>query len=171
MIETLIGSEKIAQRVAGMGKELTDFYSGKDFVMVIIANGGIFFGVDLARSIKLDFPVDIIATASYHNDSQSEELVFRCAPKLSLKGKNVLLVDEVLDSGVTLAKTIDKLYNYGAAEIKTAVLVTKVRSRCDEAVQAADWSGFVLPDVYLVGCGLDSHELYRSLPFLGVVSD
>ena len=139
--------------------------------MVIIANGGIFFGVDLARSIDLDFPVDIIATASYHNDAQSNELIFRCAPKLDLKGKNILLVDEVLDSGVTFAKTVKKLYKYGAAEVKTAVLVTKERSRCDEAVQSADWTGFVLPDVYLVGCGLDSHELYRSLPYLGVMSD
>lgn len=169
MIETVIDRKKIAERISEVGRELTEFYKGRDFTLVIIANGGVFFGVDLARSIDLDFSVDVIATSSYHNDVQGDDLLFRCAPKLSLEGKNILLVDEVLDSGVTLAKTIGKLLQAGAAEVKTAVLVTKERPRPENAVKAADWSCFSLPDIYLVGCGLDSHELYRSLPYLGAV--
>ena len=169
MIEVLIESSRIAERIAATGREISGFYRNRDFVMVIIANGGVFFGTDLARSIELDFPVDIIAVESYRNDVQDGELIFRCPPKLDLTGKEVLLVDEVLDSGVTLARTVEDMKKRGAVDVKCAVLVTKERQRRKEAVQSADWSCFSLPDVYLVGCGLDSNELYRNLPHLGII--
>ena len=169
MIETLIDRDSITERVAELGREISEYYKERDFMLVMLANGGVFFGVDLARAITIDFPMDIIAAASYHNDRQGDELIFRCSPKLDLKNKHILLVDEVLDSGVTLARTVEELKKLGAEDVKTAVLVTKERARKPEAVHCADWSGFTLPDVYLVGLGLDTNELCRNLPFLGVV--
>jgi hypoxanthine phosphoribosyltransferase len=169
MIRELVSSKEVARRTAEIGSEIAEYYSGRDLLLVMVANGGVFFGSDLARNIKLDFPVDIIAVSSYHNDQQAEELVFRCPPKLDCSGKCVLLVDEVLDSGNTLAATAAEFIRRGAKEVKTAVLVTKERARSASAVRKADWSCFNLPDVYLVGCGLDSNELYRNLDFLGVV--
>ena len=169
MVRVLVEKEKVVERIAELGKELTSYYRNRELVLVMLANGGVFFAVDLARQIELDFPVDIIAAASYKNDRQGEELTFRCPPKLDLAGKSVLLVDEVLDSGNTLARTVGELKKLGASEVKTAVLVTKERERKPDALQCADWSCFSLPDVYLVGCGLDSKELCRNLTYLGVM--
>lgn len=169
MIRELVGSADIHARISEVGRQLADHYRERDFMMVMIANGGVFFGSDLARAIDLDFPIDIIAVSSYHNDKQGESLDFRCPPKLDCAGKHILLVDEVLDSGNTLAATVRDFIRRGAADVKTAVLVSKERPRKETAVQNADWSCFSLPDVYLVGYGLDSNELCRNLDYLGVV--
>ena len=169
MIKELVSSGDIHKRISEVGKNLADYYRNRDFMLVMIANGGVFFGSDLARAIDLDFPIDIIEVSSYHNDKQGEALDFRCPPKLDCSGKYILLVDEVLDSGNTLAATVRDFLRRGAKEVRTAVLVTKERPRKTTAVQNADWSCFSLPDVYLVGYGLDSNELCRNLDYLGVV--
>ena len=168
MITQLVSSSDIRKKISELGSEIAQYYSERDLLLVMIANGGVFFGSDLARAIGLDFPIDIIAVSSYHNDKQGESLDFRCPPKLDCRNKCVLLVDEVLDSGNTLAATARDFLRRGAKEVKTAVLVTKKRERKETAIQTADWSCFTLDDVYLVGYGLDSNELYRNLDYLGV---
>ena len=168
MIKELVSSGDIRRRISEIGREIAEYYRERDFMLVMVANGGVFFGADLARAVDLDFPVDVIAVSSYHNDKQGESLDFRCPPKLDCTGKCVLLADEVLDSGNTLAAVARDFLKRGAKEVRTAVLVTKKRERKETAVQNADWSCFTLDDVYLVGCGLDSNELYRNLDYLGV---
>lgn len=167
--ELLISAEDIAKRVAELGAEITEFYRDTPLTVVALTNGAMFFAADLLRQIQLPLYVDTLSVASYHADKRGEEFDFRSQLKLDPKGRRILLVDEVLDSGVTLQRVSDFLREHGATDIRSAVIVSKAIKRPAHGLQQADWSGFSAPDSYLVGYGLDSHELYRNLPYIAVM--
>lgn len=167
--ELLISAEDIAKRVAELGAEITEFYRDTPLTVVALTNGAMFFAADLLRQIQLPLYVDTLSVASYHADKRGEEFDFRSQLKLDPKGRRILLVDEVLDSGVTLQRVSDFLREHGATDIRSAVIVSKAIKRPAHSLQQADWSGFSAPDSYLVGYGLDSHELYRNLPYIAVM--
>ena len=161
---TLISPERIRARVAELGEELSLFYEGRELTMVILMNGALFFGADLARAIRAPLRLDSIAVQSYVQDAPSGKLTIRCAPKLDPAGRNILLADDVLDTGLTLRDTADWFRAKGAADVRTCVLLDKV---FDDPARAklihADWVGFRIPDRYVIGYGLDSEEAYRNL--------
>ena len=166
--EPLATQEEISRRLAEIGREISSFYSDRDLTVVAIANGGILFAADLVRAIDLPLKLDVIAVSSYRQDRAGDQMVLRAEPKLDPAGADILLVDEVLDTGRTLLRLIDYFRNRGAASVRTAVAVDKKRERPD-GLAKADWTCFSLPDRYLVGYGLDSCELYRNLPVIGAI--
>ena len=167
-MKVLFSESEIAARVAETGAEITRSYQGNPLTVMLIVNGAFIFGADLVRKLDLDCWVDSFAAASYSNDRSTGTVSFRSPPKLPVEGRHILLVDEVLDSGRTMKKVAEYLRNAGAASVKCAVLVEKDIPRPD-GLDHADWACFHCPDQYLVGCGLDSNELYRNLPYIGVM--
>jgi len=168
-MEILFDEAAIRARVAEMGREIGAFYGDDLVTLVVLANGALIFGADLARSLTCPVEWDVISVASYAGDRSSGEVAFRGAPKLDPAGRRILLADEVLDTGLTLAAVKKYFLDRGAKEVKTTVIVEKDRPRPAGALEHADWTGVVLPDRYLVGYGLDSHEKHRNLPHVAAL--
>ena len=164
-MKTLVTEAEIAARVAELGREISAFYGDAPVTMVVLANGALIFGADLARRITSPLEWDVLGVNSYLADRNTGKLAVRPSLKLDPAGRRILVVDEVLDSGVTLAEVRRTLLAAGAAEVRTAVMVEKRRPR-PGGLEHADWRGFELPDRYLVGYGLDSHERLRNLPYI-----
>lgn len=167
--QLLFSADDIARRVAELGAEITDFYRDSPLTVVALTNGAMFFAADLLRHIQLPLYVDTLSVASYHADRRGDQFEFRSQLKLNPTGRRILLVDEVLDSGVTLQRVSDFLRQHDVLDVRTAVIVSKAIARPPEGLPQADWTGFSAPDGYLVGYGLDSHELYRNLPYIAVL--
>lgn len=160
----LISSDRIRARVAELGEELTRFYEGSPLTMVILMNGALFFGADLARAIRLPLRLDSMGVQSYCQDVSSGRVTIRSAVKLDPAGRRILLVDDILDTGLTLEKTAKAFLDAGAVDVRTCVLLNKIfDDPAKEKKFAADWVGFRIPDRYAVGYGLDSEEEHRNL--------
>lgn len=164
-MKVLFRKEEIELRVKEMGREISEHFEGADLTLVILANGGIFFGVDLARAISIPVWVDVIGVGSYTNDQKTGEPEFRCPPKLPVKGRHVIIVDDVLDTGDTVKFCKEYFLAQGAAGVASAVLMEKAVPGRDFG---AEWKGFDAPDEYLIGSGMDSCEFYRNLDCVAV---
>ena len=163
-MKILFDETAIRKRVAEMGREISAYYGDDLVTLVVLANGALIFGADLARALVCPLEWDIVSATSYADDRSSGKVNFRGTPKLDPAGRRILLADEVLDTGITLARVKEWYAGHGAAEVRTVVMVEKDRPRSSDALKHADWTGVVLPDLYMVGYGLDSHEKYRNLP-------
>lgn len=168
-MDILFDEAAIRARIAEMGREIGAYYGDAPVTLVVLANGAICFGADLARSLACPVEWDVVCVASYTGDRSSGRVGFRGEPKLDPAGRRILLADEVLDSGLTLARMKAWYLEHGAAEVKTTVMVEKTCRRASGALEHADWTGVILPDRYLVGYGLDSHEKFRNLPYIAAV--
>ena len=169
-IRVLFTQDQIARKVAELGRQITAHYVGRPLTVVALTNGAMPFCADLIRAIDLPMYVDTLSVASYHADRRGDKFDFRSSLKLNPAGRCVLLVDEVLDSGMTLKRVSNYFMDKGVADVKTAVMVVKDIPR-KEGLSTPDWHGFDAPDGYLVGYGLDSMELYRNLPYIGVLEE
>jgi len=163
----LITEEQIAQRIGALSAELTRDFAGRELVVVAVLNGTIMFLADLIRHLALPMRLDFIGVSSYGLGTESGELVFTKELRIDVRGRDVLLVDDILDTGKTLRRVLQKLGELEPRRIKVCVLLEKSGRRI-ENVQA-DYVGFVIPDLFVVGYGLDFAEQYRNLPFVGVL--
>lgn len=171
-MKVLVPEAQIQQRVRQLADEIGKYYAGRHFNMVALVNGAMFFAVDLARALKGDFFIDTIAASSYSGEHSTGCIRLRGNTKLPVKDCDVLLVDGVLDTGLTLVSLCDEMKSRGAREVKTAVLVSKKVARHPKARDfTADWVGFELPNEYLVGCGMDNNEADRQLTSICAVED
>ena len=167
-MEILFTAEQIAERVAAMGREIRDFYQAKPLTLLVIANGAIFFGADLARAVDLPIWIDVLPAGSYAGHRSTGRVRLRGEPKLPVAGRHLLLVDEILDTGITLRALTEHFADAGALSVRTAVMITKKCPRPD-GIARADWSGFDTPDRYLVGYGMDSRENFRNFPDIRII--
>ena len=165
--QVLIPEERIAKRVRQLARAIQRDYAGRETVVVSLLNGTVMFLADLIRNLTLPLRLDFIGVSSYGAGTESGELVFTKELRLSVRGRDVLLVDDILDTGRTLARVTAKLRLLGPRRIRTCVLLDKPARRV-EAVEA-DYVGFGIPDFFVVGYGLDYAEKYRNLPFVGVL--
>ncbi len=163
-LHLLIDRERIAGRVAELGREITGHYAGEAVTVLVLLNGAVIFAADLLRHLDLPLRLDTMAVASYHGTASSGQVNFRSAPKLPVDGRRILLVDDILDTGTTLARVIERLYADGAAEVRSCVLLDKEVARAAGGTVRADWHGFRIPPVFVVGYGLDADEDFRHLP-------
>src|SRR6266481_4510203 len=163
----LITEEQIAQRVRELSAELTRDFEGRELVVVAVLNGTVMFLADLIRHLSLPLRLDFIGTSSYGAGTEAGELVFTKELRLDVRGRDVLLVDDILDTGKTLFRVLAKLKALKPRRIKTCVLLNKAARRVEKV--EADYVGFEIPDFFVVGYGLDFAERYRNLPFVGVL--
>src|SRR5947208_13645989 len=163
----LISEREIAQRLREISRQIERDFARREMVVVSLLNGTVMFLADLIRNLSLPLRLDFIGVSSYGAGTESGELVFTKELRLDVRGRDVLLVDDILDTGKTLSRVLAKLQELKPSRIKTCVLLEKAARRT-ENVQA-DYVGFSIPDLFVVGYGLAFDERYRNLPFVGVL--
>jgi len=142
-------------------------FTGRELVVVSLLNGTVLFLADLIRNLSLPLRLDFIGISSYGTGTESGELVVTKELRLDVQGRDVLLVDDILDTGKTLVQVLSMLKALNPRQIKICVLLDKPGRRVQEV--KADYVGFEIPDVFVVGYGLDFAERFRNLPFIGVL--
>jgi len=158
----------IKRRIAGLGETINRDYAGKDLMVVAIVNGALIFTADLLRQLRSSLRLDCLRASSYHDGTKaSGEPRIVDSMKLDVRNHNVLLVDDILDTGKTLAAVAGMIKQKGALTVKTCVLLDKKARRA--VPFEADYVGFEIPDEFVVGYGLDFNERYRNLPCIGVL--
>ena len=163
----LITQEQLARRIRSLSRELEKDYKHRELVIVSLLNGTVMFLADLIRHISLPLRLDFIGVSSYGAGTESGNLVFTKELRLDVKGRDVLLVDDILDTGRTLAAVAGLIKDKGALSVKTCVLLDKKARRA--VPFEADYVGFGIPNEFVVGYGLDFNERYRNLPCIGVL--
>jgi hypoxanthine phosphoribosyltransferase len=163
----LISERQIASRIRELSVEIERDFRGREMVVVSLLNGTVMFLADLIRHLSLPLRLDFMGVSSYGVGTESGDLVFTKELRLDVRGRDVLLVDDILDTGKTLYKVTAKLRALKPRRIKTCVLLDKTARRVDPV--QADYVGFHIPDFFVVGYGLDFAERYRNLPFVGVL--
>ena len=160
----------LAKRIKEMGEEISKDYAGKEIIVIGILKGSVVFVADLVREITLPVSFDFMAVSSYGARTTTTGTV-RILKDLDydIEGKHVLIVEDIIDSGVTLSYLIEHLAGRKPASLKLCTLLSKPERRKVEV--AVDYTGFTVPDAFLVGFGLDYAEKYRNLPFIGILKE
>ena len=168
--EILIDEETLHGRIAELGAQVSDDYRGEDLLLIGVLKGAIFFMADLMRSIEIPCEVDFMAISSYGAGIDSSGVV-RILKDLdvSIEGRNVLVVEDIIDSGLTLSYLLRNLEAREPASLEVCALLTKPERRENDV--ACRYVGFEIPNRFVIGYGLDFAERYRNLPFVGVLRD
>ena len=167
-IRVLLSEEEVNKRISEVAEQITRDYQGKEIHLICILKGGVFFTCELAKRLDLPVTLDFMSVSSYGNDTKSSGVV-RIVKDLDepLDGKDVLIVEDIIDSGNTLHYLVEILYKRKPNSIKICTLLDKPERRTADV--KVDYSGFNIPDEFVVGYGLDYAQKYRNLPFIGVV--
>ena len=168
--ETIFSQEQIQARAVEIGKQITADYAGKDIIVVGILTGCVMWMAEIMKSIDLDISVDFMSVSSYGSATRSSGVVKIIKDlNMDIEGRHVIIVEDIIDSGLTL----DYLYGYltgrGPASLKICAMLDKPSGRRVEI--NADYLGFTVPDVFLVGYGLDASHKYRNLPYITSIID
>lgn len=167
-LSVLIPTDKLQERIRQIGEQITKDYTGRRPELICVLKGAMVFLSDLMRAIDLSLTIDYIAVSSYGKEKNSSGEV-KIVKDLDepLQGRDIILVEDILDTGLTLNFLINSFKARGATSIKIATLLNKPERRKVEV--HADYVGFDIPDEFVVGYGLDYAERYRNLPYIGVV--
>ncbi|MBU5425509.1 hypoxanthine phosphoribosyltransferase [Tissierella pigra] len=166
----LVSEEDIEKRVKELGKQITEDYKDKDLILVGILKGAVIFMSDLARNVNMQIGLDFMAVSSYGRSSTSTGEV-RIIKDLdfSVENKDILIIEDIIDTGYTLAYLTDNLKKRGARSVKVCTLLDKPeRRKVDVPV---DYLGFAIPDEFVVGYGLDYAEIGRNLPYVAALKE
>lgn len=168
--KVLVSEEEISKKVKELGKQISKDYKGKDLILVCILKGAAIFMSDLARSIDFPVALDFMAVSSYGKTSLSTGEV-RIIKDLdySVENKDILIIEDIIDTGYTLAYLTDNLNKRGAKSVKICTLLDKPERRKVEV--PVDYLGFAIPDEFVVGYGLDYAEKYRNLPYVAALKE
>ncbi len=166
--EVLITEEEIKAQTKELAQRITQDYRGKDLLLVCILKGGMMFLADLMREIEIPLDIDFMAISSYGDATESTGVV-RILMDLAtpIEGRNVLIVEDIIDTGRTLHYITDNLHTRNPASLKICTLLDKRARRVIDI--PLDYVGFEVPDKFVVGYGLDYGQIYRNLPFIGVL--
>ena len=166
--EILYTEEQLKDRIAELGAQITADYEGKDLVLASVLRGSYIFMADLSRQIKLPLTIDFMAVSSYGSGtSSSGQVEIKKDLSDSIEGKDLIIVEDILDSGNTLYYLMDILRARKPASIRICTLLDKPDRRVKPIT--ADYCGYSIPDAFVVGYGLDYDEKYRNLPYIGVL--
>ena len=168
--EVLIDADSLRARIVELGEEISSYYEGRDLLLVGVLKGAVFFMADLMRRLTVPCEVDFMAISSYGAQTDSSGVV-RILKDLdiNIEGRNVLVVEDIIDSGLTLSYLMRNLESREPASLEVCALLTKpARREIDVPVR---WIGFEIPNRFVIGYGLDFAERYRNLPYVGVLSD
>ncbi len=166
--EILIPEEALQARIRELGAQISRDYQGQDLLLICILRGGVMFLGDLMRALTVPHTVDFMAVSSYGAGARQSRGHVRITLDLttSIEDRNVLIVEDIIDSGHTIASVIDLLRARRPRSLRVCTLLDKAERR--EADVPIDYRGFVIPDKFVFGYGLDLDEYYRNLPFVGV---
>ncbi|MBN1666286.1 MAG: hypoxanthine phosphoribosyltransferase [Anaerolineales bacterium] len=168
--EILIPEQRLQERIAELGAQISQEYAGKSLHLICILRGGVLFLTDLMRQISIPHTVDFMAISSYGAGARQSGGQVRLTMDLKddIQGRDVILVEDIIDSGYTISSVMDLLSVRRPASLKVCTLLDKAERR--EIEVPIDYCGFVIPDKFVFGYGLDLDEYYRSLPFIGTVN-
>lgn len=168
--KVLIDEEVIVRRLDTVAEKILADFHGEEILVVGILKGALVFMADLCRRLPVPLQIETLNVASYHGGTESSGVVKFLDAKLpEVKGRRILLIDDILDTGRTLKAVKDRLLDMGAKQVGTAVLLSKEKERAEEV--AADYVGFEIGDEFVVGYGLDYQGRYRNLPCVGVLKE
>lgn len=169
-IRVLLTEEEVDKKIELLGQEISRDYEGKTVHLICVLKGGVFFTCELAKRINLPVSIDFMSVSSYGNETSSSGAV-RILKDLDepLEGKDVLIVEDIIDTGNTLHYLVEILYKRNPASIKICTLLDKPERR--KADVKVDYVGFNIPDEFVIGYGLDYAQKYRNLPYIGVVEN
>jgi len=165
--EILVSEEQIKNRVAELGAQLSEEYAGKRPILVGILKGVVPFYAAMAQAMTIPVQEDFMCVSSYEGTQSTGSLTFRKDLDVDITGRDVVILEDILDTGRTLKKIKELLLSRGPSSVKICTLLDKPAGRKVEL--DADYVGFTIPDAFVVGYGLDYDEFYRNLPFVGVV--
>ena len=167
-IGVLISEDKVAEKIQEMADTINKDYAGKSVHIIGVLKGSIFFMCELAKRIEVPVTMDFMSVTSYGNDTKSSGVV-RLIKDLdeSIEGRNVILVEDIMDSGRTLSYLVKILKERKPASFRIITLLDKPDRRVVDI--EPDMTGFVIPDRFVVGCGLDCAQKYRNLPYVGIL--
>jgi hypoxanthine phosphoribosyltransferase len=169
LAEILVSNEQLQKRITELGQEITRDYKGEEVLLICILRGGVLFLTDLMRQIDLHLSVDFMAVSSYGTGARESTGNVRITLDLntSLEGKNVILVEDIVDSGRTIASVLEILTTRHPKSLVVCTLLDKAERREEDV--PLKYTGFIIPNKFVFGYGLDIDEYYRNLPFIGVV--
>ena len=167
-VRVMISEAEVTKRIEEMGHEISEDYAGKQIHLICILKGGVFFMCELAKRISVPVSMDFMSVGSYGDGTASSGVV-RLVKDLdeSLEGKDVLVVEDIIDSGRTLYYLLDVLRKRQPNSMKLCTLLDKPDRRVRDV--KVDYVGFEIPDEFVVGYGLDYAQKYRNLPYIGIV--
>lgn len=169
-LRVLIETERLQARIREMGAQITRDYAGKDLLLICVLKGACVFLSDLARAIDLPVAIDFIAVSSYGGATKSTgEVKILKDSDISFNGKDVIIVEDIVDTGLTLGYLFEMFRRRDANSVKIAALLDKPERRVRQVDVA--YTGFEIPNAFVVGYGLDFAERYRNLPFVGVIEE
>ena len=167
-VKVLLSEEKVDARIQAIGEQISRDYAGKQVHLICVLKGGSFFMCELAKRITVPVSLDFMSVSSYGSDTKSSGVV-RIVKDLdeSIKGKDVIVVEDIVDSGRTLSYLLEMLRDREPASLRLCTLLDKPDRRVINV--AVDYTGFEIPDKFVVGYGLDYNQRYRNLPYIGIV--
>ena len=170
IVEVMIPEAEIKARIAELGRQINERYkdSGSDMVLVGLLRGSFMFMADLCREVHVSHEVDFMTASSYGSGmSTTRDVKILKDLDEDIRGKDVLIVEDIIDTGITLSHLVPMLKERGARSVKLATLLSKPARRQVEV--PVDYNGFEIPDAFVVGYGLDYNSCYRNLPYIGVL--
>jgi hypoxanthine phosphoribosyltransferase len=169
--EIILTEDQIQKRIKELGAEITKAYDKEDdIIMICVLRGAVLFMSDLARQINLPVVFDFMDVSSYEGTTSSGMVRIIKDLEDNIEGRHVLIVEDIMDTGLTLKHVIDLLKTRDPADIKVVTLLDKPDRRTEKEIKA-DFNGFEVPDKFVVGYGLDYLEEYRNLPYIGVLKE
>ena len=167
-VEVLLSEEEVNARIREMGELISKDYAGKSIHLICILKGASFFMCELAKRITVPVSIDFMSLSSYGSDTQSSgEVKIKKDLEEPLEGRHVLVIEDIVDTGRTLKYLLELLKDRGADDVKLCALLDKPDRRVVDI--EADYTGFKIPDEFVVGYGLDYDQRYRNLPYIGAV--
>ncbi|MEE1102232.1 MAG: hypoxanthine phosphoribosyltransferase [Agathobacter sp.] len=170
-ISVHITEDQLEKRIAEIGEQITQEYEGQSVYLICILKGSIFFTTELAKNIKLPMTIDFMSVSSYGSGTESSgEVKIKKDLECSIEGENVIVVEDIIDSGNTLSRLIKLLKARKPKNLTICTLLDKPDRRVVDDIEV-DYTGFVIPDKFVVGYGLDFDQRFRNLPYIGFIED
>lgn len=168
-ISVMLEEDVVDKRISEIGEQISKDYAGKEVHLICILKGSVFFAAELAKRITVPVSIDFMSVSSYGNDTKSSGVV-KIIKDLDepLEGKDVIIVEDIIDSGRTLSYLMKTLEHRKPASLRLCTLLDKPERRVVKDV-VVDYTGFTIPDEFVVGYGLDYAQKYRNLPYIGIV--
>ncbi len=168
--QILISEEEIARRIIGLGQEISGFYNDNSVIVIGVLKGSFIFLADLVRRINSDVHIDFVGISSYAGTQSTQDIKLTRDLSINVEGKNVLVVEDIIDTGLTISYLQKYLVEKkGAREVKTAAFLSKPLARKTTCV--VDWVGFEIGNEFVIGYGLDYNERYRELPYIAIYKE